>query len=205
MISILADNREHASATRMNEDDPTPAASSALDPCDHLSGGEHRLGVDRRVELDRGVHPLLAEGRGRVLHQGDRIAELVPVTASPFHAPRRGQSREDDVLDAVLTKVHVEVGAGEPALPPVLARHDVTISGSEAWVPLAAPRAGLEHLPVADRPGRAARTQPPFEVPGAPAAVRGDDDLDARRTYGGQHRATVLVQADGLGDLRQPG
>src|SRR6266702_1841443 len=141
MISILADNREHASATRMNEDDPTPAASSALDPCDHLSGGEHRLGVDRRIELDRGVHPLFAEGRGRVLQQGDRIAELVPETAGPFHAAWRGHAGQDNVLDSALAQVHVEVRVREPALAPVLARYDVTVFRGEVRVPLAAPRA----------------------------------------------------------------
>jgi hypothetical protein len=147
----------------------------------------------------------VARSSGRIIARLRSRTELVAVTAGPFYAPRRGHSGQDDLLDAVLAEVGVEVGVREPALPPVLARHDVTVSRGEVRVPLAAPGSCLEHPPVADRAGGAAGPQPSFEVAGAPAAVWGDDDLDARRAHGGQQFAGVLVQGDGLGDVLQPG
>jgi hypothetical protein len=52
------------------------SSASVLQRDDDLGRREHVLGVDRGVELDRGVHVLLSESRGGVLDQGDGVGEF---------------------------------------------------------------------------------------------------------------------------------
>ena len=108
------------------------------------------------------------------------------------------------MLDAVLAELLVKVGVREAALSPVLAGYDVAVARCEIRVPLTAGRARLVNLAVPDRAVRAAWPQPAFKVAGVPAAVRGDDHLDASGPRAGQQLADVLMQANGFGDLPQP-
>ena len=77
----------------------------------------------------RCLHAFGAEGRRRVLHQGDVVAELHAVASGGFDAAIGDQADENDLLDTVLLELGVEIGVGETALRPVLFDNDVTPFG----------------------------------------------------------------------------
>jgi hypothetical protein len=54
----------------------------------------------------------------------------------------RGHAGEDDVVDAVLAQLLVEVGVREAAHRPVLAADHVAVPGTEVRVPLTAEGSG---------------------------------------------------------------
>jgi hypothetical protein len=105
----------------------------------------------------------------------------------------------------VLLELEVEIGVGEPALRPVLVDDDIVRLGNEVRVPVTAPGPVLED-PVLVAAGLVRGEEVPVRVVAlAPATVRDDEDLDARRTRRGGHRAQVVEQADLGGDLFDQG
>jgi hypothetical protein len=67
----------------------------------------------------RGVHPVHAEGRGRVLYQRDVVPELHRESAGGFDARVGQQANHDDFGDPVLLQQHVEIGIRKAAGPPM--------------------------------------------------------------------------------------
>jgi hypothetical protein len=67
------------------------------------------------------------------------IAEFHREPAGGFDAGIGQETDDDDLLDAVLLELLVEVSVGKAALGPVLLDDDVACSRDEIWVPFAAP------------------------------------------------------------------
>src|SRR5215469_6641594 len=101
-------------------------------------------GVVRQVDVERGVHHLVRVIRRRVLHHGDVIAELSGKANGCFDTGVRDQPDDDELMDAVLLELQIEVGVGEAAGAPVLLSYDFTRLRRELGAELAAPRAEFE-------------------------------------------------------------
>src|SRR5262245_66205911 len=83
-------------------------------------------GVVRQVDVERGVHHLVRVIRRRVLDHGDVIAELSGKANGCFDTGMRDQPDDDELMDAVLLELQIEVGVGEAAGAPVLLRYNFT-------------------------------------------------------------------------------
>ena len=73
------------------------------------------MGIKGSFKFVRGVHHLTAEGRRCVANQGDMISKLLRVTSGRLSTGVGQQSNDDDVADAVLFQLQIEVRVGEPA------------------------------------------------------------------------------------------
>ena len=74
------------------------------------------------------------------------IAELHPEAAGGLDAGVGNHADQDDLTDAVLLELKVEVRVGEAALRPVLMNNDVTFLRAKFWVEFPAPSAAMENL-----------------------------------------------------------
>ncbi len=81
----------------------------------------------------------MAEGSGRILNQGDVIAQLHAEASGGFEAGVGDQADEDDLLDPALFEFGVQVGIGEAALRPVLVHDDISRPGTELGIELSTP------------------------------------------------------------------
>ena len=88
-------------------------------------GRQYRMGKHRRVGRRRD-HAFWVECGGAVLHQGYMITQLHPVAAGGLDTAAGDQPDQDDLLDAMLLELGVEIGVGEAALRPVLVDDDIT-------------------------------------------------------------------------------
>src|SRR3954451_18793423 len=86
-----------------------------------------------------GMHRLVAEGGGRILHQGDVIAELGGKSAGRLDARIGDHANNDHVAYAELLQLQVQIGVGEPTGVPVLVDDDVIGLRLEVVVERAAP------------------------------------------------------------------
>src|SRR5215813_12936883 len=76
-------------------------------------------GVVRQVDVERGVHHLVRVIRRRVLHHGDVIAELSGKANGCFDTGVCDQPDDDELMDTVLLKLQIKVGAGEATGAPM--------------------------------------------------------------------------------------
>jgi hypothetical protein len=86
---------------------------------DQLGRRQDGVREGRPVDLEGGVHRLLAKCRGRILHERDVVAEFHPEASGRLDAGVGDHAHEDDFSDVVLLELEVEVGVGEAALSPV--------------------------------------------------------------------------------------
>jgi hypothetical protein len=91
------------------------------------------VGVGRSVDGVRGMHRFSAQVGGRVLHQGDVVAELHRKAPCRLDAGVGDHADDDHALNAELLELLVEVRVGEPARPPVLV-HDEAAGKRERQV-----------------------------------------------------------------------
>jgi hypothetical protein len=96
----------------------------------------------------RGVYPVHAEGRGRVLHQRDVVPELRRESAGGFDARVGQQANHDDFGDPVLLQQHVEIGIRKAAGPPMFVDDNIARLRREIRMQFAAPAPFGEHLPL---------------------------------------------------------
>ena len=82
-------------------------------------GGQNIVRDARSTELVRRVHAFRLEGSGRILNQGDVVAELHAKASGALDAGVRYKADEDDFLDLPLFELGVEISIGEAALPPM--------------------------------------------------------------------------------------
>jgi len=80
-----------------------------------FSGGEDFMGIRGSVDVVRCVHRLLTEGRGRVLYQRYMITKLHPETGRGLNASIGQQANADDLLDAILFELMVQVSIRKSA------------------------------------------------------------------------------------------
>jgi len=71
------------------------------------------VGVGRPVDGVGGVHRLSAEGGGGILDQGDVIPEFHAEAAGRFDTRVRNHADQDDVANAVLLELKIEIGIRE--------------------------------------------------------------------------------------------
>src|ERR1700722_7692294 len=119
---------------------------------------EHRRIGSRRL------HACGTEGCRRVLDQGDVVTELHAKTPGGFDATVGDQADENDLLNAVLLELEVEIGVGETALRPMLLDDDVTVLGAKLRIELAAPRTDCEGLGWQPRLLKHVDVLPPIEL-----------------------------------------
>src|SRR5215467_5137457 len=103
-------------------------------------------GVVWQIDVKRGVHHLVRIVRCRVLHHRGLVAELNGVANGRFDASMRYQPDHDELMDAVLLEVHIQIGVGETAGAPMFLRYDLARRGHEFAAGLADPRAVFEAL-----------------------------------------------------------
>src|SRR5262245_27501485 len=144
------------------------------------------------------MHLLRRQGRGRVLHHRDLVAELSAVAHRGLDARIRQQSDGDELMNAVLLELQVQVRVGEAAGAPMLVPYDVPRLRFGFLADLAAPRPVCEGL---DRPGALLRrgdVLPRLVVAGAVPAVQGIEDPDSSLPRRRQHLQHVRNAAIGF-------
>jgi hypothetical protein len=75
------------------------------------------VSICRSIQLVRGMHHFLAEGCRRVSNQRDVVSKLLRVTRGRLGTGIGEQPDENDVTDAVLFQLQIEIGVREPAAP----------------------------------------------------------------------------------------
>src|SRR5207302_1021059 len=70
-----------------------------------LLGGQQSVREARSIDLVRRMHAFMAEGSGRILHEGDVVAQLHAKTRGGFDAGVRDHADENDLLDPPLFKL----------------------------------------------------------------------------------------------------
>src|SRR5271165_3818696 len=134
----------------------------------------------RSVNVVGRVHRLGAERCRSVPHQGYVVAEFGPRASGRLDTGVRRRADHDDLLDAALLELQIEVGAGKPVLAPMLFDHDIARLGREVRMPVAAPGALRKDGPSVGQDLPRAGITPSIIITLAPAPVR---DVENRNTY----------------------
>ena len=85
------------------------------------------------------MHELVAERGGRVTDQGHVITQLHGEAAGGLNAGVGEQTDGNDMRDAMLLEMKIEIRIGEAALGPVLFDDEVASLRHEVGMPLTAP------------------------------------------------------------------
>src|ERR1700722_8927004 len=136
------------------------------------------MGERRPVKLMRGMHHLPRERGGRVPNQRDMVSKLLRVTRGRLGAGIGEQPHENDVADAMLFQLQIEIGVREPARGPMLFDDDVAVLWREIRVPISAPFASRKTMPFDDGKVSRAWMAPGLVVARLPPAVRHDENPD---------------------------
>src|ERR1700712_4966603 len=137
-------------------------------------------------------HSRMAERRGRVFYKRHMIAELHAKPGRGLNATVRDQSNKDDVLNAMLLELQIEIGIRKAALRPVFLDDHIAFLRTEFSIEFAAPRANFERL------GRKAcllehvDVLPIIEVARMRTMMRNDKHLYPRRTHRGDDLAEIV-------------
>ncbi len=97
------------------------------------------------------MHRLIREIRGRVFHYRDLVAELSGKANGCFDAGMRYQSDDDELMDAVILELHIQICVGEAARTPMLRSDNLAWLRRELGTDLATPRAVFEGLSLPPR------------------------------------------------------
>jgi hypothetical protein len=134
----------------------------------------------RSIDLVRRMHRLPAEGRRRILHESDVVAEFHAETAGRFDAGIRQHANDDNLVDPKLFQLVVEVGVRETALRPVLFDNDVALLRLEIIVKRPAPRIFGKRLALARGNLCMVRMLPFRVIARLPTMMRHEKHLHAR-------------------------
>src|SRR5215470_1282387 len=113
---------------------------------DDLLCAHHGTGVVRDIHVESGVHLCIRVIRGRVCDHRDLVAKLCGVANGRFDARMCNESDDDELMDAMLCELQIEIGVRKAAGTPMLKGHDVTWLRGEFAADLTAPRAVFEGL-----------------------------------------------------------
>src|SRR5262249_7975051 len=72
------------------------------------------------IDVESGVHLLVGVVRGRVFHDRNLVAEFSRKANGCFDAGMRDQSDDDELMDAVVVELQIQIRIGEAAGTPVL-------------------------------------------------------------------------------------
>jgi len=89
---------------------------------------------DREADLDSGLECFRRECRGSVLEHGDVVAQLDGIAPRRFNARVGDEPSDDDVRNAMLAQLIVEIGVCEAAGGEMLRRYDIACV--EVWLEL---------------------------------------------------------------------
>jgi hypothetical protein len=81
---------------------------------------EDGVGMGRTGQFVRRMHPFFGESRRRVTHERDMVSRLHRIATCRLNTGVGQQANNDDVTDAVLFQLLIEICIREPALTPVL-------------------------------------------------------------------------------------
>src|SRR5262245_7427449 len=98
------------------------------------------------LNVERGVHLLIRVTRGRVLYHRDLVAKLGGITNGRLHACMCDEPDDDELMDAVLFELQIQICIGKATGTPVFEGHDIARLRFELAADLAAPRAVFEGL-----------------------------------------------------------
>src|SRR5205807_1399417 len=90
------------------------------DRVDDLLCGHDRTGIVREINVESGVHLLIRVIRRCVFYHRDVIAELSGKANRRFDAGVGYESDHDELMDAVLLELQIQIRVGEAAGTPVL-------------------------------------------------------------------------------------
>ena len=128
------------------------------------------------------------------------IAELRAAAGGRLDAGVRHHSRHDDLFDAALLQLEVEVGIGKSVLAPMLLDHNVARLRYEFGMPFAAPHAFPEDGFVIGRSLPRAGMTPSVIIALAPPHVGNVEHHDTGAARRLDEHAQMRQQFDGLGD-----
>src|SRR5262245_10158416 len=109
-----------------------------------LSRSHNGTGVVRNIHVESCVHLVIRVIRGRIFYHSDLVAKLGCITNGRLDAGMRDKPDDDELMDAMLLKLQIQIRVGEPAGTPMLRRDDVAWLRLELGANLAAPRAVFE-------------------------------------------------------------
>src|ERR1700722_1295007 len=141
------------------------------------------MGERRPVKLMRGMHHLPRERGGRVPNQRDMVSKFLRVTRCRLGTGIGEQPHENDVADAVLFQLQIEIGVREPARGPMLFDDDVAVLWGEIRVPVSAPFASRKTMPFHDGKLSRAWMAPGLIVARPPPTVRHDEHPDTSPSH----------------------
>src|SRR5262245_13084272 len=116
------------------------------DRVDHFLCGNEGTGVVREIDVESGVHLLIRVIRRRVFYHRDLVTELGGKANGRFDAGMRYESDDDELMDAVLLELQIQIRVGEATGTPMLCGDDLARLRLELGTDLATPRAVFEAL-----------------------------------------------------------
>src|SRR5262245_6489085 len=122
------------------------AFSEIRDQSHDLSRRYNGAGVVRQIDVESSVHVLIRIIRNCVLDHRDLVAELSGKAHSRFDAGMRYLSYDNELMDAVLLELQIQICVGEATGTPMLCGDNLTRLGRELGADLTAPRAVFEAL-----------------------------------------------------------
>src|SRR6516225_6493238 len=103
-------------------------------------------GVVWDIDVEGDMHHLVRVIRRGILNDGDLVTELGGIAHSRFDAGMRDESDDDELMNAVLLQLQVQVGVGEATGTPVFLCDNLTWRRHELGTELATPCAVFEAL-----------------------------------------------------------
>src|SRR6516225_1974088 len=113
---------------------------------DNLIRTHNGTGVIWDIDFEGCVHLLVRVTRGRVLHHRDLVAKLRAVAYGRLQARMRDESDNNELMNAKLLELQIQIGVGKATGTPVLQGHDVAHLRCELAADLATPGPVLEGL-----------------------------------------------------------
>ena len=166
---------------------------------------KNRMRERRSVQLVRRAHHLAIECRRCVLHQRDVIAEFHREAGRRLDASVRQQTDHDDVFDAVLFELLIEIGIGKAALGPMLLDDNVAFLGHEVRMPFTAPGSFGKSLPFTRGDLAWVWVSPLSVITRLPAMMRHDEKLNLCSARCRNDLAQMIEKVLFLGDLFEQG
>src|SRR5262249_15310257 len=122
--------------------------------------------------------------RRRILNDGDVITELGGEAHSRFDAGMRDEADDDELMDAVLLELQVQVGVGEATGTPMLLGDNLTWRWHEFGTELATPCAVFEGFVLPRGSLNRRNVGPRFVVAGTISMMHGIEDAELRCARG---------------------
>src|SRR5215510_2056462 len=147
------------------------STADSVHRCDQFFRREYRPGIVRSVDLERRFHFVPAVAANGIVHQRDFVPQLRRIANGRVDAGVHAQADHDQLMNAVLLELQIEVGVGKAAGAPVLLSDDFSRSRRELIAKGPAPGAVGEYLRAGARLLDRGPKFPGLVVAGAPAMV----------------------------------